>query len=142
MPLAKTEEEMSGEGWYKELTIKKVKVVNGICYCEEFDFFADALPCTVRDGGTGPPCGTEHVYLKCQSGKLLWCCYKHRTAQGPLTFNVGSKAKEYQISPTEAIDICVETGQEIEDQLRAMASTEKSRTSGIPTRRRPKTLVG
>lgn len=131
---------MAGEGWFKELTIKTVKIVNGVCYCEEYDFFADSLPCKIRDGGTGPPCGTEHVYLKCQAGKLLWVCHKHKHAQGPLTFNVGSKAKEYQISPSEAIEICAETGQEIEDSLKGMAATEKSRTTG--TRRRPKVAVG
>lgn len=138
--MPKDEKNMNAECWFKELTIKRVKIVNGICYCEEWDFFADALPCKMRDGGSGPPCGTEHVYLKCQSGKLLWVCFKHKHAQGPMTFEVGSKATEYQISPSDALQICADTGQEIEETLKGMAATEKSRSTSV--RRRPSTSVG
>jgi hypothetical protein len=139
MPISKNEEDMAGEGWYKEITIKKVKPLNGVVYVEEWDFFADSIPCLTREGGSGPPCGTQHVYMKCQNGKLLWCCHRHKVAQGPLTFEVGSKATEYIVSPLEAIDICSSTGQDIPEELKAMAATENSRTS---FRRRPTKSVG
>ena len=132
---------MAGEGWFKELTIKRRAIHEGRVYCEEWDFIANSKPCTVREGGTGPPCGTEFVYLNCTGGKLFWTCWKHRSGQGPIAFeSVGARAAEYLVSATEAIKICVETGQEIPEELKAMAAAERLRSG--KGRRRPKNRVG
>lgn len=140
MPVPKKLEHMEAEGWFKDLTIKHVEIKEGRVWVEEWDFIAESLPCKVREGGTGPPCGTEFVFLKCQGGKLMWTCWKHRTGMGSITFDVGAKAAEYIISATEAIKICSETGQEVPDALKAMAAAERLRTGR--ERRRPKHVVG
>jgi len=128
MPIPKDEKDMAAEGWFKELTIPLIRIKMGIVYCEEWDFFADSLPCKQREGGGGPPCGVKHVYLNCTGGKLFKCCHRHKTAMGPLTRNVGAKAREYQVSPMEAIDICSKTGQPIPDELKSLVATERSRS--------------
>jgi len=139
MPVPKDIGDMEGEGWFKELTIKHIELKEGRVWCEEWDFVANALPCRIREGGTGPPCGTEFVFLSCVGGKLLWCCWKHRHGQGPITFDVGAKAAEYIVSATEAIQICADTGQEIPEQLKAMAAAERLRKG---RKKRPKHKVG
>lgn len=118
---------MASEGWFKELTIPWIEIKGGVVYCEEWDFFAESLGCKQREGGGGPPCGVKHVYVNCTGGNLFQCCWRHRTAMGPLTRNVGAKAKEYQISPMEAIEVCSKTGQPIPDVLKSLAATERSR---------------
>jgi len=141
MPIPKNECDMAGEGWFKELTIKKVTVKGGVVYCEEWDFYANTILCTQREGGRGgPPCGTDHVYLKCQNGKLLWCCFKHKRAMGPISFGKGARASVYPISAIDGVKICEGTGQEIPETLKTMAATEKARSD--KTRRRPSQTAG
>ena len=59
------ESHMAGEGWKKSLMIKKIiEKPDGSLICQEWDFFADTMPCTIRDGGTGPRCGTDYTWLR------------------------------------------------------------------------------
>lgn len=136
MPIPENEENMEGEGWAKELTIKHIDIKQGIIYCQEWDFFANLHICSIREGGhSGPKCGTDHVWIKCFNGKLFWACAKHRITNGPISFDEGNKAKEYIIGPEEAINVCRDTGQNIPRELLGMAADERARASG--KRRRP-----
>lgn len=136
MPIPKNEEEMEGHGWKKELTIKHIEIVRGQILCQEYDFFADRMPCKTRESGlSGPQCGTDHVWITCIHGRLFWCCFRHRVANGPISFEVGSKAKQYSVQAEEAVKICNETGQAILPELKNAYDLERAEKFG--KRRRP-----
>lgn len=137
MPIPHDEDDMRGEGWKKELIIKHVEVKGTTIYCEEWDFFAENHPCSVRDGGSGPKCGTDHVWVKCFNGKLFWCCWRHRICNGPISFDSGHKAKEYIVTATEAMDTCRDTGQSPPKELVGMFQEERVRKQKIGKYRRP-----
>lgn len=104
--------QMRGEGWKKEITLRKILVKNGIIYCQEFDFFAENMPCRIREHGmSGPECGTNHSWVKVLNGKLFMACGRHKVVNGPISMNVGYKAIEKPISASDALQICRETGQ-------------------------------
>jgi len=142
MPVSKREEDMEGEGWHKELTIPKIVFDDrtNTIYVEEYDFFADRMPCHIKDGGTGPECGIDHTWIKNQAGKLLWTCHRHKMAQGPLTFDIGVRADKYIITATEAGRIYDEIGvreDEMPQQLRNLIARESQVKLGT-IRSRPK----
>jgi len=116
--LKNEESQMTGEGWKRELTIKKIVVRDGVIYCQEWDFFADTMPCRQKEGGTGPECGSNHTWLRCLNGKLFWACALHKTACGPITFDVGRKVEEYPIDVNKAVEVCKEYGQPIPTSVR------------------------
>ena len=106
------EAQMRGEGWKKEITLKVVVVKGGVIYKQEYDFFAENLPCRIRaQGMSGPECGTNHSWVKVLNGKLFIACGRHKVVNGPISVNVGHKAVEKPVSASIAIDICRETGQ-------------------------------
>ena len=129
-------ESMKGEGWHKELTLRRVEVISDMPYLFEYDFWADVIPCKIREGGRGPPCGTDHVWIKNINGQIHWCCAKHRIAQGPITTALAQLAEKKAISASEAQKICRETGQMMPSSLAGLVSEESVRTKGI--RKRPK----
>lgn len=129
-------ESMKGEGWHRELTLRRVEVIGGIPHLIEYDYYADKIPCKVREGGRGPPCGTDHVWIKNVNGKIYWCCAKHRIAQGPITTGLAHQAEKKAISAVEAQQICRQTGQIVPSELAGLVSDESVRTKGI--RKRPK----
>jgi len=139
MPIPKDEKDMEGHGWSKDLTIKHIEIKKGVIFCEEWDFFADAMSCNVREGGTsGPKCGTDHTWVTCIGGKLFWSCFRHRIANGPITFEVGHKSKEYIIGASEALEICKGTNQTPPRELVDVYQQEfAEKTAG--KRRRPTT---
>lgn len=127
---------MEGHGWKKELTIKRIVVIRGQIICQEWDFFADRMPCKAREGGsTGPDCGTDHAWITCLNGRLFWCCWRHRITNGPISFDKGSKAKEYPVGAMEAVEICKGTGQDILPELKSAYDMERAEKFG--KRRRP-----
>lgn len=127
---------MEGHGWTKELTIKHIEVIRGQIFCQEYDFFVDRMPCKVKEGGTsGMICGTDHAWITCIRGRLFWCCWRHRIANGPISFQVGSKAREYPIGASEAVEICKATGQDILPELKSAYDMERAEKLG--KRRRP-----
>ena len=128
-------ESMKGEGWYRELTLRKIETIGGIPYIIEYDFWADKIPCKIREGGRGPPCGTDHVWIKNLNGKIYWCCAKHRISQGPITMGLGHQADKKQISAVEAVRICRATGQDVPSELLGLVADETVSTKGI--RKRP-----
>lgn len=136
MPIPKKLEDMEGSGWKKELTIKHIEIKSGVPYCQEWDFFADRLPCRIRDGLTGPQCGIDHVWVGVFHGKLFQCCHRHRTSQGPLTFDVGVKAEEYIVPASEALKICEDFDQDPPQELVDIVGTERARAG--KRYRRPK----
>jgi hypothetical protein len=136
MPIPKNEDEMQGHGWRKELTIKHIEVKHGVIYCEEWDFFADQILCSIREGGmSGPKCGITHTWITCIGGKLFWSCFKHRIANGPISFEVGNKAHESIVGAGEAIEICRQTGQEPPREIISLYQGEVA--SKLNKRRRP-----
>lgn len=138
MPIPKNEEDMRGEGWKKELTLKTIEVnKTGGISCKEYDFFATTFPCSIREhGNTGAKCGEVHAWIRIVNGKLFWCCFRHRIANGPISLETGSMAKEYPVSASEAIAICRDTGQTPPRELLNLDMDE--RASKIGTKRRPK----
>ena len=93
----------------------------------------------MREGGTsGPKCGTDHTWVTCIGGKLFWSCFRHRIANGPITFEVGHKSKEYIIGASEALEICKGTNQTPPRELVDVYQQEfAEKTAG--KRRRPTT---
>ena len=127
---------MRGEGWKKELTLKVIVVRNGAVFCQEWDFFAHTFPCSIRDGGsTGPKCGDAHVWIRNVNGKLYWCCFRHRIANGPISLETGTMAREYSVSATEAVKICNDFGARPPRELMNLYIDEKAEKVGI--KRRP-----
>lgn len=127
---------MRGEGWKKELTIKRIVVKSGSIVCQEWDFFADNHPCSVRDGGnSGPKCGKDHAWLKAYNGKLFWCCFRHRISNGPISFDVGHKAKEYIVTAEQAVKICKDFGYKPPKEVMEAFNVERS--TNIGRKRRP-----
>jgi len=95
------------------------------------------MPCRIKEGGTsGPDCGIDHVWIRCFNGKLFWCCFRHRIANGPISFEIGRKAKEYVVNASDAIKICQGTGQAITRELMEMQTASSADKFG--TKRRPK----
>lgn len=137
MPIPKNESDMRGQGWKKELTIKHIAVKGTTIYCEEYDFFAENQSCSVRDGGSGPKCGTDHVWVTCFGGNLFWACWRHRICNGPISFDAGHKAKEYIITATEAMEICKSTGQAPVRELVGFFQEESVRQQKVGRYRRP-----
>jgi hypothetical protein len=136
MPIPKNESEMEGHGWKKELTIKHIVIKAGVVYCEEWDYFADQIPCRIREGGTsGPTCGIDHTWITCISGNLFWSCFRHRIANGPISFEVGHKAKEYIIGATDALAICRSTNQTPPKEI--VEATQSENAQKFNKRRRP-----
>lgn len=136
MPITKKEEDMRGEGWKKELTIKRIVIRNGVVQCEEWDFFATSFPCSVREGGsTGAKCGDAHVWIKCVNGKLFKACWRHRMANGPISFESGRRAKVYNVGTDEALKICHDYGYKPPKELLEIYNDERASKLGI--RRRP-----
>lgn len=136
MPIPKNEEDMRGEGWKKELTLKHVELKNGSLYCQEYDFFATTFPCSIREhGNTGAKCGEVHAWIRVVNGKMFWCCFRHRIANGPISLETGSLAKEYSVSATEAIKICNDFGQDPPRELLNLYMEE--RAAKIGTKKRP-----
>lgn len=112
--LEQEESQMKGEGWSRELTIKRIVVRNGVIFCQEWDFFADSMPCEIQEGGAGPKCGSDHTWVRCYHGKLFWACGLHQTCYGPISFEgTGTMAKQYAIKPKEAVEVCRAYGQKI-----------------------------
>lgn len=133
--LEEEESQMTGEGWTKELTIKRIVARNGVVLCQEWDFFADAMPCDVQEGGSGPKCGPDHSWVKCYHGKLFWACGLHQTAYGPISFDgSGTMAKQYPVKPEDAIEICRTYGQTIPPDVRNLFRVGRTLTR---KRRRP-----
>ena len=138
MPIPKNEEDMKGEGWLKELTLKVISVSGGAVKCQEWDFFASSFPCSIREGGnTGAKCGDMHTWLRSFNGKLFWCCYRHRIANGPISLETGRLAKEYPVSATEAVKICNDFGAEPPRELISLYMDEKASKAGVTRRPRP-----
>jgi len=133
--LEQEESQMRGEGWTRELTIKKVIARNGVIFCQEWDFFADSMPCEMQEGGTGPKCGVDHTWVKCYHGKLFWACGIHQTCYGPISFEgTGTMAKQYAVTAEEAVKICRDTEQSIPPEVRNLFRMGKTLTR---KRRRP-----
>lgn len=122
------EAQMRGEGWKKELTIKHIEVHGGVIYCEEWDFFADTMPCQQKAGGvSGPACGAKHTWVTYRNGKLFWACAVHKACTGPISFSdVGVKAKEYTVDPDKAVEICRVYGQTIPKGVRDLFQASKT----------------
>lgn len=136
MPIPKKENEMEGHGWKKELTIKHIETIRGQIICEEWDYFADRMPCRMKEGGiSGPDCGIDHTWITCIGGNLFWCCFRHRIANGPINRERGSKAKQYPVSASEAMDICRQTGQSVLPEL--MDAYQRELAGKMSKRRRP-----
>lgn len=127
------ESHMRGEGWKRSLTIKKiVEKPDGSITCQEWDFFHDTMPCRVRDGGTGPRCGADHVWIRMLNGKLFWCCTLHRICNGPIGFEgAGTMPNEYPVSAIEAVEIYRANGQRVPKSI-----AEKFRASRTKRTRR------
>jgi len=128
------EAQMGGEGWSRDLLIKKIVVRDGVIYCQEWAFYGETMPCSQKEGGTGLSCGTEHVWLKCLKGKLFWACGVHKICNGPITFDVGLKQDEYPIDVDKAIETCKTFEQSIPDSVRDIYRATK--TIGRRKRRR------
>ena len=127
---------MEGHGWKKELTIKHIEITRGQIICEEWDYFADRMPCRMKEGGiSGPQCGIDHSWVCCIGGKLFWACFRHRIANGPISRDIGNKAKEYPVTASDAMDICRQTGQMVLPEL--MDAYQKEMAGKISKRRRP-----
>jgi len=131
------ESQMRGEGWKRAITLQHIVVQeDGMVYCEEWDFFADRMPCRTREGGlTGPQCGIDHTWVRILNGKLFWACYRHQIVNGPLSHGVGVMNTRYPVSPTKAVEICKNMGQEIPKSLVNLVQESKASTKG--RRRRP-----
>jgi len=127
---------MHGEGWRKEITLKKIVVKRGTIFSQEFDFFAENLPCRIREGGmSGPECGTNHSWVKVLNGKLFIACGRHKVVNGPISLNVGYKAIEEPISASDALEICRQTGQTPPPEVASGFQLEKAQE--YRRRRRP-----
>lgn len=127
--------EMRGEGWKKELTLKKIIVRGDIIICEEYDFFADKIACTVREYGvSGPQCGSDFAWVKVLNGKIFWACARHKIVNGPLSLSLGTKYKEYPVDPAQAEQTCREMGQKIPKQVKDIVALKRTRKTGY---RRP-----
>ena len=131
------EAQMRGEGWKKEITVKRIVVKRGVIYCQEFDFFAENMPCRVREHGmSGPECGTNHSWVKVLNGKLFVACGRHKMVNGPISLNVGYNATEKIVSASDALATCRETGQTPPPEVRSGFQLEKAQE--YSRRRRPK----
>lgn len=128
---------MRGQGWKKELTLKHVITRGSQVVCQEFDFYAERMPCSIRESGfEGPKCGVAHTWIKVLNGKLFWSCFRHKTTNGPISLSRGVRYAEYPITASQAIDICKETEQEIPKEIVSLYQREK--TGGTMKTRRPK----
>jgi len=126
--LENEESQMTGEGWKKELTIKYILLRNGVIYCQEYDFYADMMPCRQKN------CGANHTWLKCLNGKLFWACAVHQTCYGPITLDEGLKRKEYVVDVDKAVEVAKESGQTIPPEIKDIFLASKTI---MPRRKRP-----
>lgn len=131
------ESQMRGEGWKRAITLKWIGVQeDGQVYVTEIDFFADRLPCKVREGGvTGPQCGVDHTWVRILNGKIFWSCYLHQIVNGPISHSAGYLHARYAIPPMKALEICRETHQDVPPRLANLV--QESRSRAHRTRRRP-----
>lgn len=128
---------MRGEGWKKEMTLKRIVVKNGAISCQEWDFFAASFPCSIRDSGTtGAKCGETHVWIRNVNGKLFKCCFRHRIANGPISLETGRLAKEYPISATNAIHVCNASNADPPRELLNLYMDERASKTGRTRRPR------
>jgi len=123
------ETHMRGEGWKKELTLKVVSLRGTQVICQEYDFYAERMPCSIRESGfEGPKCGVAHTWVKVIHGKLFWSCFRHKTTNGPISLSRGVRYAELPITASQAIDICKDTGQNIPKEIISLYQREKSGT--------------
>lgn len=131
--LEEEESHMRGEGWTKELVIRKVvEKQDGSLTCQEWEFFADTMPCRIKAGGSGPICGIEYTWIRMLNGKLFWSCSAHKIVNGPIAFDgAGVMFNEYPVSADEAYKIYISNGQIVPKSI-----VDKMRVGKVPRRRR------
>jgi len=131
------ESHMRGEGWKKALMIRKIlEKPDGSLICQEWDFFADTMPCTIREGGTGPRCGVDYVWVRMLKGKLFWSCTLHEICNGPISFEgAGTNPKSYSVSAEQAVEVYRENGMRVPKSI--AEKFRAGRTEKRGRRRRP-----
>ena len=123
-----TDDEMRGEGWKKALTLKKIEVRNGKCFLLEYDFFAEKVPCRVREHNQGTMCGFKYTWVKQLHGKVFLSCAKHQHVD-LLSTSLAYLHSETEISPCEGIRVLRKehhlVDREIPKRLRVLCEASK-----------------
>lgn len=99
----KPDDDMSGHGWKKELTVKYLSIKeNGKIVCSEIDFYVKDFQCS---------CGSnEFLWLVPQKeGVGLACCYC-KTVESTVNRENGILRKTYEVTPNEALEIMRQKG--------------------------------
>jgi len=141
MPLPEKDEDMPKYGWVKSLMYEKVLADNrlgGRVLVIELDYFANAMRC-------GNCRSNEYVWILVPdydyTGGVIVSCSRCRMTWGPIAEDYASARREVQITPEQAIKICLRTEQtppkilrEAFQQVQAEKAREKAGKRPRPPR--------
>lgn len=138
MPIPENDEDFPKYGWVKELTYEKILAderLGGRIIVVETDFYANAMRC-------GSCKSNEYVWIQVPSnhylGGVLVTCSRCRMTWGPIAEDYASATRRIQITPEQAIAICLRTKQTPPRMLKTEYQQVKAEKVRAKAGRRPR----
>lgn len=128
----KPDDDMSGHGWKKEITVTYTKFKeNGEIECEERDFYTKDFQCS---------CGSnEYLWLVSQKEGVGLACTYCKTVESTVHRDYGVFRKRYVVTPDQAYEIMKAKGYRDNDiPMRPLMKRLKKKSKLYTSRKRPK----